>query len=84
MVARFSVILLAIGTVDGFGKNACQSSFAGAARTGEEIGLTNSTEFKGIGKGLDDMLLSDDVSESAWSVFAVQSSGHSGKIYNLQ
>lgn len=70
-VTRFRIVFFAIGTIYGFGKKACQSGFASAAWTSQEISLTDAAEPERVGESGDDMFLSDNFGESLRTILAV-------------
>ena len=65
-----------IETVDCLRKQTRHGCLACAARASEKIGMTNAVCFDGIGKGLDNVLLSDHGIPLFRAVFAVEGLGH--------
>lgn len=64
--------IASVGAVDGFGKESRDSGFAGAARTGEEVGVGEEIACERIGERRDNVRLSGDVIPVFGAVFSVK------------
>ena len=69
-VGLVDVHLGAAGAVQAFGEDARDGGFARAARAAEEVGVGDAMGGDGVGKGLGDVLLPDDVAETLRPIFS--------------
>jgi hypothetical protein len=60
----------AVGAIEALGENAGDGGLARAARPDEEVGVGDALLGNGVGQGLGDVLLADDVLEPLRAVFA--------------
>ena len=61
-----------IHAVDASGKDAGHGRLARSSRTSEEISMSNPAMDDGVGEGLHDVRLPDDIGESDWAIFSIK------------
>ncbi|MFM1945365.1 MAG: hypothetical protein RI897_4347, partial [Verrucomicrobiota bacterium] len=59
-----------VGAVQAFGEDAGDGGFAGASGSAEEVSVGDAALGDGMGKRGGDVVLTDDIAEALWSVFA--------------